>query len=99
NFFDPIMLLTQIMSSIQQAQASAERVIGLIETKPTIEDTNEVVEKYGDLLNPKFENFKPIIGDIEYKNIKFQYKDDEVILDNFNLKIKAGSKVALVGHT
>lgn len=99
NFFDPIMLLTQIMSSIQQAQASAERVIGLIETKPTIEDTNEVVEKYGDLLNPKFENFKPIIGDIEYKNIKFQYKEDEVILDNFNLKIKAGSKVALVGHT
>jgi len=87
------------MSSMQQAQASAERIIGLIETKPSIEDSAEVIEKYGDILNPKKENFKDIKGDVEFRNIKFEYKKDETILNNFNLKIKSGSKVALVGHT
>lgn len=99
SFFDPVMMLTQILNNIQQAQASAERVVELIETKPTIKDSLEVIEKYGDVINPKYEVFEDIKGDIEYKDIVFQYKDDEVILDNFNLKIKAGSKVALVGHT
>lgn len=99
SFFDPIMMLTNIMSSMQQAQASAERIIGLIETKPTIEDTLDVIDKYGDILNPKFENFKEIKGDVEYRDITFHYKEDEVILKDFNLKIKAGQKVALVGHT
>src|SRR5690554_6659609 len=99
SFFDPVMMLTQIMSSMQQAQASAERIIGLIETKPSIEDSAEVIEKYGDILNPKKENFKDIKGDVEFRNIKFEYKKDETILNNFNLKIKSGSKVALVGHT
>lgn len=99
SFFDPVMMLTQIMSSMQQAQASAERIIGLIETKPTIEDSSEVISKYGDLLNPKKENFKDITGNVEFRNIKFEYKKEETILNDFNLKIKAGSKVALVGHT
>lgn len=99
SFFDPIMILTQIMASMQQAQASAERIIGLIEEKPTITDSEDVVLKYGDTLNPKYDKFKDIKGDIEYKDIVFKYKEDEVILNNFNLKIKAGMKVALVGHT
>ncbi len=99
NFFDPISMLTQIMSSVQEAQASAERIVELIEKEPTIKDTKEVILKYGDILNPKIENFEPIIGDIEYQNITFYYKEDEIILNNFNLKIKSGSKVALVGYT
>lgn len=74
SFFDPVMMLTQIMSSMQQAQASAERIIGLIETKPTIEDSSEVISKYGDILNPKKEKFKDITGNVEFRNIKFEYK-------------------------
>lgn len=99
SFFDPVMMLTQILNNVQQAQASAERIVELIETKPTIVDTKEVIAKYGDVINPNYDAFEDIIGDIEYKDIVFEYKDEEVILDNFNLKIKAGSKVALVGHT
>src|SRR5690554_8200367 len=58
SFFDPIMILTQIMASMQQAQASAERIIGLIEEKPTITDSEDVVLKYGDTLNPKYDKFR-----------------------------------------
>ena len=93
------MMLTQILNNVQQAQASAERIVELIETKPTIVDTEEVIAKYGDVINPNYDSFEDIIGDIEYKDIVFEYKKDEVILNNFNLRIKAGSKVALVGHT
>ncbi|VEU81045.1 ABC transporter ATP-binding protein [Haploplasma axanthum] len=99
SFFDPIMMLTSILTNVQQAQASAERIVELIETKPQIIDKEEVIQKYGDILDDKKEQFEPIDGNVEYKDITFYYKDDEKILDNFNLKIKAGSSVALVGHT
>lgn len=99
NFFDPINMMTQIMSSVQEAQASAERIVELIEKEPTIKDKEDVILKYGDILNPKKENYEPIVGDIEYKDIAFYYKEGEIILNNFNLKIKSGSKVALVGYT
>lgn len=98
-FFDPIMQIARILAQFQQAQASAERVIQLIETKPEIHDTDEVIEKYGDLLSPKYENWEPIVGDVSFNNVTFQYIDNEVILDNFNLEVKAGTSVALVGHT
>ncbi|MGI6360458.1 MAG: ABC transporter transmembrane domain-containing protein [Acholeplasmatales bacterium] len=55
-FFEPIMQVARILAQFQQAQASAERIIQLIEEKPAIYDTDEVVLKYGDLLHPKYEN-------------------------------------------
>ena len=99
NFFEPLMSLTNFISSLQIAQAAAERVIELIETEPEIIDTPAVIEKYGTLFEPKKENWESIIGDIEFKDVGFYYKENEIILTNFNLKIKAGSKVAFVGHT
>lgn len=98
-FFEPIMQIARILAQFQQAQASAERVVQLIETKPDIYDSDEVVEKYGDLLSPKMDNWEPIKGDVTFKDITFQYVDNELILKDFNLSIKAGTSVALVGHT
>lgn len=99
NFFEPIMALSRILSDFQNAQASAERIVGLIETKADLIDTLEVEEKYGTLFNDKKENWEPLIGDVEFKDVTFFYKDNEVILDQFSLKVKAGQTVALVGHT
>lgn len=99
NFFEPVMQLTNIMSNVQQAQASAERIVGLIETKPDIVDSEEVIEKYGTQLNPLKDNYQTIKGNVEFKNVDFYYTEDEQVLKDFNLKINAGSKVALVGST
>ena len=99
NFFDPIMVVSRTFSTFQQAQASAERIIGLIEEKPEMVDTPEVVEKYGDTFDDKKENWEDLKGDIEFSDVTFYYKDNEIILEDFNLKIKAGQSVALVGHT
>lgn len=98
-FFEPVMSVSNKLGEFQQAQASAERIISLIEEEPEIVDTPEVIEKYGTTFNPKFENFEELIGDIEFKNVTFKYKKGETVLDKFNLKIPAGSNVALVGHT
>lgn len=98
-FFDPIMQIARILANLQQAQASAERLIDLIETEPEIKDTEEVIEKYGTLLEPKRENWEPLIGEIEFKNVNFSYIENELILKDFSLKIKAGTSVALVGAT
>lgn len=98
-FFDPVLVMTNFISQLQQAQASAERVLELINTQPEIKDDDKVVEVYGDWFNKKTENWESLKGDIEFKDVTFYYNDNEIILDNFNLKIKAGQSVALVGHT
>ncbi|MDE7161709.1 MAG: ABC transporter ATP-binding protein/permease [Anaeroplasmataceae bacterium] len=98
-FFDPVISISRVIGDFQQAQASAERIISLIEEQPEITDTPEVIEKYGTVFEPKYENFEPLIGEVEFKDVTFKYAKGEEVLKNFNLHIPAGSSVALVGHT
>lgn len=98
-FFDPVSQLAGTIAELQQAQASAERIISLVETEPDIWDRKEVIEKYGDLFSAKKENWEEMHGDIEFKNVSFSYKNGEKVLDNFNLKVKKGETIALVGET
>ena len=97
--FDPISNLARIFAEAQQSQAAAERVISLIETEPEIADTPEVVAEFGDNFNPKTENWPTLIGDIEFKDVSFRYTGGETVLKNFNLTVKAGETIALVGET
>ena len=97
--FEPISNLARIFAEAQQSQAAAERVISLIETEPEIADTPEVVAEFGDNFNPKCENWPELRGDIEFQNVTFQYIDGEKVLKNFNLTVKAGETIALVGET
>ncbi|MGD9908989.1 MAG: ABC transporter ATP-binding protein [Candidatus Izemoplasmatales bacterium] len=98
-FFEPVNNIASIYANFQQAQASAERIVSLIETKPDITDTDEVIQKYGTLFNYKLENFEPLKGDIEFRNVSFKYQVGEKVLSNFNLKVSEGESIALVGHT
>ncbi|MCL1925020.1 MAG: ABC transporter ATP-binding protein/permease [Defluviitaleaceae bacterium] len=97
--FEPIQQIARVFSEVQSAQASAERTVALIETEPDIIDSEEAIEKYGSLLAPKQENWPIIKGDIKFENVSFSYKTGETVLENFNLHIKAGEKIALVGET
>ena len=99
SFFEPVMQLANILARFQQAQASAERIISLIEQEPEIFDTPEVIEKYGDAIDFKKENWEELIGKVEFRNVTFKYSKGETVLSNFNLKVKAGENIALVGPT
>ena len=98
-FFDPVSHIAGTIAELQNAQASAERIIALIETKPDIWDDKDVTYKYGDLFDAKQENWEPIHGDIEFKDVCFTYKNGEKVFQDFNLKVKKGETIALVGET
>lgn len=98
--FEPIQQIARNIADILSLQANIERVMGLLEEKPLITDTPEVVAKYGTVFAPKKENWEPIRGDIEFRDVSFRYPDgNEDVLSHFNLKIPAGSTIAIVGET
>lgn len=98
-FFDPVLELARIYTEMISAQAAAERVMSLINEKEEILESDEVVDKYGDHYHQKIENWEVLKGDIEFKNVDFYYKENEYILKDFNLKVKEGETIALVGET
>lgn len=98
--FEPIQQLARNIAEVISAQANIERVTGLLEQEPQIVDTPEVEEKYGDAFFPKKENWEELKGDIEFKDVSFRYPDgNEEVLKHFNLKVPAGTTVAIVGET
>ncbi len=99
SMFEPIHNIAATLAEMQRMQAAAERVVSMLETESDIKDTPEVIARYGDSLNPRKENWPSIKGDIIFDNVTFQYKDGETVLKNFNLHVKAGETIALVGPT
>ena len=97
--FDPIQSLARILAEMQAAQASAERVIDLLDTESDVKDAPEVVARYGDLFHGKTENWPEIRGKVEFKDVTFRYKSGEEVLRDFNLTVEPGQNVALVGET
>ncbi len=97
--FEPVQQIARVFSELQSAQAAAERTLSLIHTEAEIVESDEIIEKFGTALNPKTENWPEIKGEIEYQNVCFSYKSGEKVLENFNLKVKIGEKIALVGET
>ena len=97
---EPIQWLVQALSSLVNVQVNVERFTTLMETESDVQDTPEVVEKYGDTFNPKKENWEELHGDIEFRDVTFRYPDgDENILEHFDLKVPQGTNVAIVGET
>lgn len=97
---EPVRWIIDAISDLITTQVNIERFSRLMETQSDVSDSPEVIEKYGDAFNPKRENWEPIKGDIEFKNVDFKYPDgDEYVLENFNLKIPFGSNIAIVGET
>ncbi len=98
--FEPIQNIAGNISEMISAQANIERVMDLLDETPMINDTPEVVAKYGTAFEPKKENWEPIRGEIDFEDVTFRYPDGgENILEHFNLHIPAGTTIAIVGET
>ena len=98
-FFEPIQDIARTFAEMQHAQASAERVISMIETKPDIVDEPEILEKYGDAFTEGSEPREDIRGHVVFEDVAFRYKEGEWILQDFNLEVNPGQTIALVGET
>ena len=100
DLMEPVRWLVEVLALLVQAQVNIGRFTDLINLKPTVTDSDEVVAIYGDCFEPKKENWEPINGDIEFEHVDFKYPDgDEYILEDFNLKIPFGTNIAIVGET
>ena len=81
-FMDPVRRFSKANAKINQAQAAAVRIFGLLDVEEEKEDN--------------LEDLKEFRSTIEFKNITFTYGEGD-ILKNFSLKIQKGEKVGLVG--
>lgn len=89
-FQNPLQQLSQAINSMQMASAAASRVYDFVESE---ELSNESGKSY------KLLNGGEIKGDVEFKNVRFGYSPDKIIIPDFSAKVKAGMKVAIVGPT
>lgn len=97
---EPLRWLVDIISDLITTQVNIERFTNLLAVQSDVTDTPEVIEKYGDSLNPKKENWEPLRGDIEFRDVTFRYPDgEETVLEHFSLQVPFGTHLAIVGET
>ena len=97
---EPLRWLVDIVSDLITTQVNIERFTNLLAVKSDVTDTPEVIEQYGDTLNPKRENWEELKGDISFRDVTFRYPDgEETVLDHFSLDIPFGTHLAIVGET
>ena len=86
-FFDPMEEMAQFYNSYQSAAAALEKISGVLDESPSVPDPARPV----DLWTAR--------GAIDFDGVRFAYREDRVILPDFELRIPAGQTVALVGST
>ena len=92
-FFDPIQQLSQLYATYQQGMAALDKIFTLLDTEADIVDAPDAIEP------------ATLEGSISFRDVSFSYDPAEVLGDsrwavrNFDLDIKAGETVALVGST
>lgn len=84
---EPITEMSFMINSIQSALASVERVYKLLEEKEMTDDSK---------LISKLENIK---GNVSFRNVRFGYFEDNLLIKNVSFDAKSGQKIAIVGST
>jgi ATP-binding cassette subfamily B protein len=88
NFFDPIQQLSQFYGSFLAAMAALDKIMGVMETTPTILDAADAI------------TLDPVRGDVHFDAVSFAYTDDSPeVLHGVSTTVEAGETIALVGHT
>lgn len=85
-FWAPIMNIGNFYNTLINAMAYLERIFEAMDEEPEY-DKKDAIE------------LKDIEGNVEFKNVYFEYEKDTTILENVNMNIKSGEKIALVGPT
>lgn len=86
-FTQPLSQIAQAMNNLQRTAAASERVFEFLGETELEDEAN------------KSKKLSGVKGEVEFKNVKFGYTPDKMIIHNFSTKIKAGQKVAIVGPT
>lgn len=83
----PITKVTRFLRELQQAAASYDRIMEVMNTTPSIQDNEDAVA------------LSTIRGDVKYEHVNFSYDENNTVLKNINLHLKPGTMTALVGSS
>ncbi len=86
-FTQPLGQIAQAMQNLQSGAAAAERVFEFLDEEEMSKDTTA----------PK--TIDAVKGNVEFKNVRFGYDPDKIIINNFSATAKSGQKIAIVGPT
>ena len=92
-FQSPMSQMAQAMNSLQMAAAAAGRIYGFTEQEELSDETGKQRKLLSD------DGKGEIRGEVEFKNVRFGYTPDKIIISDFSAKILPGMKVAIVGPT
>jgi ATP-binding cassette subfamily B protein len=103
-FFDPIQQLARLFAELQMAQASAERVLGLVESIPEVQDSPAVLARIEEaarspVAGRALDGGVETIGELRFEDVSFRYADGQAVLEGFQLVVQPGETIALVGET
>ncbi len=87
NFFDPVQQLSQLYSTFLSATAALDKIMDVLDEEP------QVLDKPGAL------ELSPITGHVRFEHVRFGYGEGADVLPDLELDVRAGTTVALVGHT
>ncbi len=87
SFSEPLLQIANISNVLQQTAAAAERVFEFINEDEEIPETADPIE------------LDKIKGQVEFRNVRFGYNPDEIIINDFSFKVEPGQKIAIVGPT
>ncbi len=86
-FTQPLSQIAQASQNLQRTAAAGERVFEFLDEPELADESHKTAT---------LDNFK---GDVEFRDVRFGYNPEKIIINNFSAKIKAGQKVAIVGPT
>ena len=90
----PMIAVGWVVNLFQRGTASVVRIDELLKQEPAITDQDVTPQQLH-----RFENSEEIAGEIEFRNLTFAYPDAPPVLKDINLRIPAGSSLAIVGPT
>lgn len=86
-FTQPLSQVAQISNMIQSMMASAERIFEFLNSEEEVYNKSNPIP------------IESIKGGVEFKNVKFGYNEDKIVINDFSAKVKEGKKIAIVGPT
>ena len=87
NFTQPIAQFAQVMNQLQTMLAAAERIFEFLDEREEKVSSNNICD------------INSLKGNVTFEHVKFGYNDDNIIINDFSLKVKQGQKIAIVGPT
>jgi len=85
-FLQPVLAITSYWTQVQTGLSAAERIFALIDAEHTVIQTGNYVPTY-------------VRGKIDFNKLTFRYSTGKEVLKDFDLHIREGENVAIVGHT